>query len=247
MTDKIFNATIKTEETFKKINNMNESQNKKNAIIDWKCALAAMVVIFIIGGAILTYLWNKKEEKVIVSPTNSPTPTVSVSPSPTPSLTPIITPVAITYTTFSSAKANFTFEYPSTWVYDEKIDPNDAKSTDWDFYSNSDKNYETLILGIVSPLSEVVDFCSGGPQTAKGDTYGFTISIFPTNDPKTYVTYEQCGDQNGYGYVYWQKGEYFANSSEIKNIYKISLMKFYSSSENGKKIAEHIVKSIKIK
>lgn len=225
---------------------MIDLQNKKSTPTTWKYALAVIILIFIIGGTVLVCLWNKKEEVVIV-PVNSPTPTLSVFPSPTPITTPIITPATITYTAFSSPKANFTFEYPSTWVYDEKIDPNDAKSTDWNFYSNSDKNYETLILGIVSPLSEVVDFCSGGLQTAKGDTYGFTISVFPTNDPKTYVTYEQCGDQNGYGYIYWQKGEYFANSSEIKNIYKISLIKFYSNSENGKKIAEHIAKNIKIK
>ncbi len=115
MTDKIFNATIKTGETFKKINNMNESQNKKNAIIDWRCALAAMVVIFIISGAILTYLWNKKEEKVIVSPTNSPTPTtptVSVSPSPTPSLTPTVTPPQEVWQTFTSSELSFSMKYP---------------------------------------------------------------------------------------------------------------------------------------
>jgi len=165
----------------------------------------------------------------------------------------------ITYTTFSSPKANFEFEYPDTWMYDEKTDPYNQDATNWGFYLRSKKKPRSLILAVTSPLSEIVDFCSGGPLTAKGWPYGFVLSVFPTNDPDTFITYEQCGDvrykQNGEGYIYWQKGKYFANASKIKDIHNINLMLYYSNSSDffadGNKesaeIAKHIAQSIKIK
>lgn len=162
----------------------------------------------------------------------------------------------IAYTTFSSPKADFTFEYPSDWVYDEDevstmYDGKEIKTMSWGFYPNLEDGYRNRppYLAVSYPLDEIVDFCSGGPATAKGDPYGFTISVFPTNDPETFITYEQsCG------YIYWQKGKYFANSTDIDidDIYtyqKVNLMKFYSAEEgqDGQEIAQHIAKSIKIK
>ncbi len=162
----------------------------------------------------------------------------------------------VIYKTFSSPKANFTFEYPSTWAYDEKEYEREVNNTTiWGFYPNLEDNYRNRppYLEVSSPAYEVVDFCSGGPDTAKGDPYGFTISVFPTNDPKTFVTYEQCGADGGNGdggYIYWQKGKYFANATDIgiDNIYKVNIMICHGSDElKGKKVAQRIAKSIKIK
>lgn len=165
----------------------------------------------------------------------------------------------ITYATFSSPKADFTFEYPSNWVYDERevssmYDGKEIKTMSWGFYPNLEGDYRNRppYLEVHSPTYETVDFCSGGPATAKGDPYGFTISVFPTNDPETFVTYEQCGIdvEGGGGYIYWQKGKYFANATDIDDIYyKVNLMIFYSAEEgqDGQEIAQHIAKNIKIK
>ncbi len=204
-----------------------------------------LVLLFSIVMVILAYSWNKKE--VNPTPSISPTaPTVSSVPTSTP--TPIVTQNNnITYTTFSSSKADFTFEYPSTWVYDEKTDPYNSKATDWAFYINSNDKTGVPILAVISPMTEVVDFCSGGPATAMGNLYSFTLSVFPTNDSETFITYEHCGGEDGSGYIYWQKGKYFANATDIKDIHKVNLMKFYSNSEEGQKIAKHIAQSIKIR
>ena len=167
----------------------------------------------------------------------------------------------ITYKTFSSPKADFTFEYPDTWVYDEKeiereINNTMASTTFWGFYPNLESGYRNRppYLEVSSPGYEVVDFCSGGPDTAKGDPYGFTISIFPTNDPKTFITYEQCGVDGGSGdggYIYWQKGKYFANAIDIDIddfYFKVNIMICHGSDElEGQKVAQRIAQSIKIK
>ncbi len=152
----------------------------------------------------------------------------------------------ITYITFSSPKADFTFEYPSTWVYEEKPDSYDPNATDWIFYQNSKKIQDNLILAVISPLTEVVDFCSVGYRS---EERSYKISIFPTNDPKTFITYEQCGEEEyGSTYIYWQRGEYFRNANDIKDILKIDLMIYYSGIENNnQKITKHIAQSIKIK
>lgn len=154
----------------------------------------------------------------------------------------------IAYKTFSSPKADFTFEYPSDWVYDEEEIEN---TTFWGFYPNMEGDYRNRppYLAVSSQGYETVDFCSGGPATAKGDPYGFTISVFPTNDPETFITYEQsCG------YIYWQKGKYFANSTDINidDIYdKLNIMVFYGLDEldesKVEEIGKHIAQSIKIK
>jgi len=150
----------------------------------------------------------------------------------------------ITYKTFSSPKADFTFEYPDTWVYDEKIDPENPNTTGWNFYEGPEKKFDIPILAVISPLTEVVDFCSVGYKGAKTP---YQLNTFSTNDNETFVTYEQCGGEYGGAYIYWRKGEYFANASLINDIHKINLMNFYSGSEEGKKIAQHIAQSIKIK
>jgi hypothetical protein len=150
----------------------------------------------------------------------------------------------IAYKTFSSPKADFTFEYPDTWVYDEKTDLYNPNATSWIFYTSEKEKFEMPILAAISPLTEVVDFCSIGYKGAKTS---YQLNTFPTNDPETFITYEQCGGEYGGAYIYWQKGEYFANASLINDIHKINLMNFYSGSKEGVEIARHIAQSIKIK
>ncbi|NQV00887.1 MAG: hypothetical protein HQ537_02090 [Parcubacteria group bacterium] len=156
----------------------------------------------------------------------------------------------ITYATFSSHKADFTFEYPDTWVYAER-EFNDTMV--WGFYPNLDNNYDSVppYLEVHSPIYDpgAVSFYSGGgPDSAKGSPFSFTLSVFPTNDPMTFVTYERYGaGENGGGYIYWQKGEYFANASFLLDYDKYNLIRFYSAPENGREIGQHIARSIKIK
>lgn len=150
----------------------------------------------------------------------------------------------ISYKTFSSPKADFTFEYPSDWVYDEK----EIKNTMvWRFYSNLDNNYDSKppYLEVHSPTYETVDFYSFG---YKGTKRPYQLNTFPTNDPETYVTYEHSGSGDG-GYIYWQKGKAFASAYCIDDIYfKVNIMICYGSDElEGQKVAQHIAKSIKIK
>ena len=90
----------------------------------------------------------------------------------------------VTYKTFSSPKADFTFEYPDTWVYEEKTDQYNPNATGWSFYLNSEKIPENLILAVISPLTEIVDFCSNGTRESL-----YQLNIFSTNDPETFVTY----------------------------------------------------------
>lgn len=147
----------------------------------------------------------------------------------------------ITYKTFSSPKADFAFEYPSTWVYDEKIDPENPNITGWNFYIDPNDKTEIPIFAVVSPMTEWVDFCSGGRSSIPNALA--SVNIYKTNDPETYVTYEKCG------YIYWQKGKKIFNADDIKDIHQVNLIKFYFNpdfpAENN--IAQHIVQSIKIK
>jgi hypothetical protein len=159
----------------------------------------------------------------------------------------------ITYKTFSSSKADFTFEYPSNWVYDEKeistmSGGKEIKTMAWGFYPNLEGNYRNRppYLAVHSPTYETVDFHSAGYKWTKRP---YQLNTFPTNDPETYVTYEQ-GESGGKAYIYWQKGKAFASSYCIDDIYfKVNLMVFYSAEkgQDGKEIAQHIAKSIKIK
>lgn len=221
---------------------MNETQTKKNTINCGKCILTAIILAFVIGGGVLGYFWSK-EKTIPTVPTFSTCPSISSTP------TPLKEEICdendkITYATFSSPEADFTFEYPNSWVYEEETDPKNLKVTGWNFYESLEKKFEIPILAVISPLTEMVDFCSVG---YKGTKTPYQLNTFPTNDFETFVTYEQCGGEYGGAYIYWQKGEYFANASLINNILKINLMNFYSGSEEGKKIAQHIAQSIKIK
>jgi len=154
----------------------------------------------------------------------------------------------IKYTTFSSPEADFTFEYPDTWVYDER----ETNGTmNWGFYSKFADNHDGVpYLGVQSPIEDpgaVSHYSAGGPDSAKGNAFSFTLSVFPTNDPKTFVTYERYGaGENGGGYIYWEKGEYFANSSYLPG-HKYNQMRFYSVPEKGREIGLHIAQSIKMK
>lgn len=209
--------------------------------------LIVVILIFIAGGVILNCFLNKKESAIIPQEKNTEKEVREEDNQDKNK--------KITYKTFSSPKADFTFEYPDTWAYDEKGYEREINNTTiWGFYSNLESNYRNRppYLEVSSPSYEVVDFCSGGYDTAKGYPYDFTISVFPTNDPETFVTYEQCGidRESGSGYIYWQKGKYFANATDIgiNNIYKINIMTFHGSDElEGRKVAQHIAQSIKIK
>lgn len=154
----------------------------------------------------------------------------------------------ITYKTFSSPKADFTFEYPSDWVYEEKQNAYNTNETDWIFYSDSQKNIDNLIFATGTSNNEWVDFCSGSYYKHGISKSSYQLNTFPTNDPETFVTYEQCGEEYGGAYIYWQRGEYFANADDIKDVLKINLMVYYSGIENNsREVAEHIAQSIKIK
>ena len=161
----------------------------------------------------------------------------------------------VTYKTFSSSKADFTFEYPSDWVYDEKEIEREINNTMvstmvWRFYSNLDNNYDSRppYLEVSSPGYEVVDFYSAG---YKGTKRPYQLNTFPTNDPETYVTYEQRDVGGDGGYIYWQKGKAFASSYciDMDDFYsKVNIMICHGSDElKGQKVAQHIAKSIKIK
>lgn len=205
-----------------------------------KYILAAIIFMLIIGGTILGYFLNKDNPPVAVSPT----PFISVTASPTTTNT--FSPDNIKYVTFSSSKADFTFEYPNTWIYTEAKDPQNNNLMGWNFYSGSEVKPDTPpIIEIAFPLSDVVNFCSTNYEYI--DKKSFLLNVFPTNDPKTFITYEQCGGKYGVAYIYWQKGEHFTKADDIKDIHKINLMIFYSGSEENEKIAQHIAQSIKIK
>ena len=169
----------------------------------------------------------------------------------------------ITYKTFSSPKADFTFEYPSDWVYDEEEisamrDGKEIKTMAWGFYPNLEGNYDNKppYLTVYSPavsndIVDTLDFYSTNYNcsTRYKTKFPYQLNTFPTNDPETYVTYEQ-GDKRK-AYIYWRKGESFANAYCIGNIYyKFNLMIFYGSDElnelERQKVAQHIAKSIKI-
>jgi hypothetical protein len=209
-----------------------------------KYIIIAIILIFGIGAGTLGYFQYKKN----INPNPSVSPTASAIPSnsPTPSAEPQNN--NITYTTFSSPKTDFTFEYPNTWVYDEKPDPYNAKSTDWSFYNNPNNKTGMPVFAVISPLTEIVDFCS-----AKGmaEVRQFSkIAIYKTNDPRTYITYEQCGNiREGHAYIYWQKGKRFSDANDIKNILQVNLISFYFTPDllKGSEISQHVAQSIKIK
>lgn len=198
--------------------------------------LIAALLIFIIGGMILNCSLNK-EDSVPVSKKESTEKEIQKEVNQNKNS-------EITYKTFSSSKADFTFEYPSMWVYDEKEINNTMV---WGFYPNLEGNYRNRppYLAVHSPTYEVVDFFSGG---YKGTKSPYQLNTFPTNDPETYVTYEQ-GESGGKAYIYWQKGKAFASSHCIGDIYyKVNIMVFRGSDElDGKEVAQHIAKSIKIR
>jgi len=211
---------------------MNRELINKNRYI-----IIAAILIFGTGAGILGYLQYKNK---------------IISTSFTPSVSPISTPSIesqnnnIIYTKFLSAKADFTFEYPDMWVYDEdKIE----NTMVWKFYLNPKKNSESMVFEVHSPTYEGVDFCSGKANVSSGGNTNVLVKIdtYKTNDSKTYITYEECG--GSVAYIYWQKGERFASADDIKNIYQVNLMLLYFTSDlsEGTSIAQHIAQSIKIK
>lgn len=157
----------------------------------------------------------------------------------------------ITYTTFSSPKLDFTFEYPSTWTHKDMSDTSDSGSIIFTFYNTSDTTGGP-VLAVDSPMGyNSVDFCSGKRIGMNSIAPYMQLNIFPTNDPQTFVTYEQCGHEPNMSgaIVYWQKGEKFLSTDDVKDLSKINVMSFdlYGNSQEEKNIGLHIAQSIKIK
>ena len=207
--------------------------------------LIVVILIFIASGIILSCSLNKKEPAIISQEKDIKEEEVQKKVNQDENN-------EITYKTFSSPKADFEFEYPSNWVYDEKeistvSGEKEIKTMTWGFYPNLEDNYRNRppYLAIHSPTPETVDFFSLG---YKGTKYSYQLNTFPTNEPETYITYEQ-GKSGGKAYIYWQKGEAFASAYCIDDIYfKVNLMIFHGSDElEEKKVAQHIAQSIKIK
>jgi len=198
------------------------------------------IVILLILTLILGFLIDRTLVKYTAAPCNN-----NVSNPPTNSICPEnnnsdkIDNANITYKTFSSSKADFTFEYPDTWVYEEE---NIENTNVWTFTGD-------VVFEVHSPSYEVFDSCSGSFYIRGIEKIPYQLNTFPTNDPETFVTYERCGSEYGSGYIYWQKGEYFANSEDIKDIQKINLIIFDSGIENKKNldVVQRIAQSIKIK
>jgi len=204
------------------------------------------IVILLISALILGFLIDRTLVKYTAAPCNNVSNPPANSTCAENNNGDKIDNANITYKTFSSSKADFTFEYPDTWVYEEKQNAYDTNETDWIFYSDSKKDYNDFIFIAGTSNSEWVDFCSVG---YKGTKTSYQLNTFSTNDSETFITYEQCGGEYGKAYIYWQEGEYFANASNIEDIQKINLMVYDFDIENinNAEIAKHIAQSIKIK
>lgn len=159
---------------------------------------------------------------------------------------------AVAYTTFSSPRADFTFEYPAAWEYDEK-EANGIMS--WRFYAKSADNHNGVpYLEIQSPVEDpgAVGFATGAPDLEKEEPlrpYHDAIYVFATNDPQTFVTYQWGGREkleNGSGYIYWEKGQYFVNSSSLLG-HKYNYMRVYPIPKEGQEIGLHIAQSLEVK
>lgn len=230
-----------------------------------KNAILLILVLFLgmlIGGVLVKYTTPHCDDSISnnneISNSDDneiPNPTVSTSVENNKSNEPenANAVIDITYTTFSSPKADFTFEYPDTWVYDER-ENNGIIS--WGFYSKSIDNHNSVpYLEIQSPIMDAgaVGFSTGAPDLEKGEPlrpYHNAIYVFATNDPSTFVTYQWGGRgklENGSGYVYWEKGQYFINSSSLSGHNKYNFMRVNPIPEKGQEIGLHIAQSIKIK
>lgn len=155
----------------------------------------------------------------------------------------------ITYTTFSSPKLDFTFEYPSTWKYEDISDQNSLGTTDFVFYDIYDDKIP--ILKVESPMNDAKDFCSGKNAGRVNIWPYMQLNIFPTNDPETFVTYEQCGQRpivSG-AIIYWQKGEKFLSTDDVKDVYTINTMLFNPAGnfQKDKEVGLYIAQSVRIK
>ncbi len=199
------------------------------------------IVILLILIVFLSFLADRLLIKYATTPCNK---SATNSTCPENNKSDKVENTGITYKTFSSPKADFTFEYPSTWVSEEeKIETTSV----WTFRPGQEKDAGEAILEVHSPSYEVFDSCSGSFYIRGIEKIPYQLNTFPTNDPETFITYERCGGKQGSTYIYWQKGGYFANSEDIKDINKVNLMIFTSGAEEGKSIAQHIAQSIKIK
>lgn len=157
----------------------------------------------------------------------------------------------IAYTAFSSPNLDFSFEYPSTWTYKDISDINSPGTIGFTFYNTSDTT-GAPVLTVYFPMSDnSIDFCSGKRIGRNSVAPYMQLNISPTNDSQTFVTYEQCGQElNMSGAViYWQKGEKFLSTDDIKDLSKINAMLFSpdNSSQESKDIGLHIAQSIKLK
>lgn len=168
----------------------------------------------------------------------------------------------IVYKTFSSSNADFTFEYPDTWSYKEEKDPDDSTISEWTFYAGEQNNDNRVLK--VGPLADGETFFSGAGKNGStdGKKTPYWVRTYPSNDPDTFITAENSdGKDSHIGFIYWQKGKYFANADDITDIYSkdVHVMSYDHSfvpqpqtiSEadiiSAYEIAQHIAQSVKIK
>lgn len=169
----------------------------------------------------------------------------------------------ITYKTFSSDKADFTFKYPVEWTYKEIQDAAVPGVSKWIFYANSQQSDENRIME-AGNLTEADDFFSGAGKLGgeTGIKIPYWVRTYLTNDTETFVTQENIDNENKHsGHIYWQKGKYFTNSDSLNKTYDNTthVISYYNSflpgsqhptSENlkrGYEISQYIAKSITIK
>ncbi len=156
----------------------------------------------------------------------------------------------VAYNTFSSPKLDFTFEYPSSWTYRDVENVSDPGNIYFAFFNTAD-TAGAPTLAVYSPRGkEMQDFCSG--KIGGNIVYPYMqLNIFPTNDPQTFITYEQCGEKQDLSdaIIYWQKGKKFLSADDLNNSDEISGMLFnlFSGSQEDRNIGLHIAQSIKMK
>lgn len=197
--------------------------------------ITGFLVLLLIASIGASFMFYQKAQKS----TNSKLCEVNNSPANT-----------VAYTTFSSPKLDFTFEYPSTWTYRDVGNTSNPENAYFAFFNTPD-TAGAPTLAIYSPRgNELSDFCSG--KMGGSTVYPYMqLNIFPTNDPQTFITYEQCGEKRDLSdaIIYWQKGKKFLSADDVNGSDKISgiLFNLYSGSQEDRDIGLHIAQSVKMK
>lgn len=171
----------------------------------------------------------------------------------------------ITYKTFSSPKVNFTFEYPSDWTYREDKDVVIPNLSTWTFYKGEPNDNNDNLTIFLEPLTDVKDFFSGAGSSGahNGEKTPYWVRTYPSNDADTFITQEQNESNDGFfsGYIYWQKGKYFANADDVSQDYSgKTYVILYNTTiisntgtmtetdiKIGNEIAQHMAQSVNVK